>query len=313
MPIIKACNTETQTENTGKQCDVSIVAPAMFIAVPPSLEIDDTDLEDPIAFFTPLLHASKSQRIYPLFGQNAPINTVTNSAEGDVTITLDDGTVVFLRYGIYNRTFETIKGGLPYAKALQSLNAAGYRIIEIDQQGHVILRVNNNGTYSGLIQTFMYSPSPILPDFKNNPYKNRFQISISPVELVKFGRVFSGGEELLSMMGLQDVAILKGATPATTTKIYVDVKTTVSESDLVSIYGADLAKATLFTITNKATGVVVVPSGVAVAGGQIEFTGVFATGQTFHVVGKAPSVWYASTPKIEGYDGSENGVDILIP
>lgn len=213
MALKKACLVGNSLKNTGKECDVSMVAPAMFIAVPPTLEISDADLLDPIAWITPLLHADKQSRVYPFFGNKAPINTITNNAEADILVTLDDGTQVFLRYGIYNRTFETIAGGICYARALQGLNKSGYNIIEIDQEGKVVLGKNANGTKRGLIYSFMYSPSPIFPDFKNTPYKNRFQGSLSPVEFVQNAEIFVGGQSLLSVMGLIDAEIVKKGTP----------------------------------------------------------------------------------------------------
>lgn len=215
MAIIKACLIGNSLKNTGKECDASMVATAMLIAVPPTIEIDDADLADPIAWITPLLHADKQSRVYPFFGNKAPINTINNNAEGDILVTLDDGTIVFLRYGIYNRLYETIAGGLCYAKALQGLNKSGYDIIEIDQQGQMLLHKNANGTFKGLSTTFMYSPSPLMADFKNTPYKNRFQYSFSPVELVQNGEVFTGAGSLLALMGLIDAEIVQDGTPTT--------------------------------------------------------------------------------------------------
>jgi len=314
--IVKACKQGNSMKNTGGECDVAMLAPAMFLLVPDDFECDFVDLEEPMTFFTPLLHEDKGKRIYPLFGQKAPIVTVTNSAESDVTVTLDDGTIVFLMYGIYNRTFETIKGGLCFAEALQSMLGSGYDLIEIDIEGKILARRDGKGLtlkISGLSPKFMYAPSPVLGDFKTTPYKNRFQISMSPVEMIKNGIILTGGYELLSLVGLIDVAINKGSTPSTTTKLYLDVQTLCAETDLVAKLGVKLENEDLFIVTNKATGVVITPSAAAIVNGQVELTGVFATGQTFHVVGSSPKTWFTATPSISGYDASENGVDILIP
>jgi len=120
MAIKKACSFKNTVLNTGKECDVAMVAPAMLIAVPRSYKFTDTDLLSPDAWMDTLIHASLATRAFPLFGQQAPINDVTNDSEGDTTVTLGDGTKVFLRYGMYNRTLETIAGGLCYAKSLAS-------------------------------------------------------------------------------------------------------------------------------------------------------------------------------------------------
>lgn len=213
MAIIKACLIGNSLRNTGKECDTSMVATAMLIAVPPGLEISDDDLEDPMSWILPLMHADKQNRVYPFFGNKAPINTINNNQQSDILVELDDGTQVFLRYGIYNRIFETIAGGICYAQALQGLNKSGFNIIEIDQQGQMLLCKNANGTKRGLIATFMYAPSPIMADFKNTPYKNRFQYSFTPVELVQNGEIFTGAGSLLALMGLIDSKITNNGTP----------------------------------------------------------------------------------------------------
>lgn len=316
--IRKACLVGNSLRNTGKECDISMVAPAMFIAVPPNLTFTLEEISDDIiAWITPLLHSSKATRVYPFFGNKAPINTVSNNAESDVTVTLDDGTIVFLRYGIYNRTFETISGGLCYAKSLQGLNKSGYNFLEIDQQGQLLMGKTGQKTnlglniFRGLISSFMYSPSPILPDFKGTPYKNRMQLSYSPVELVQNGEIFEGAGPLLSLMGLIDSEITQKA-PGTTTKLTIGVQTECAESDLIVMFGAALgADVANFVITNVATGVVVVPSAAAIVGGNIELTGTYISGQTYNVKGAVPSVWLGNL--IQGYDAEDNGVDILIP
>ena len=163
--VIKACNTVSSVKNTGKECDTAMVATAMLIAIKSDETFTDTDLLDVVGWMDTLIHAKKA---FPLFGIKAPINTITNNSESDVIVTLDNGLQVFLRYGLYNRVFETTKGGLCYAKSLSSLLNSGYSILEIDQQGQMLARKNSTGTYSGLITDYMYSPSPVLSDFKSS-------------------------------------------------------------------------------------------------------------------------------------------------
>lgn len=312
--VIKACLIGNSLKNTGKECDVSMGATAMLIAVPPATVIEAADLADIGAWATPLIHASKATRIYPFFGNIAPINTITNDAEGDVMVTLDDGLKVFLRYGVYNRTFETVAGGLCYAEALQGLNKAGYRIIEIDQTGQGILHKNGGTTptWGGMITSFMYSPSPIMADFKNTPYKNRFSYSQTPTELVKFGEIFTGFDELLDMMGLIDAKITKAAA-ATTTKLKIGVESLCAEDDLVAKFGNALGThVDNFAVANVLSlGTPIVPSSAAIVTGWIELTGTWTSGQTYRVWGATPAAWLANV--VEGYDAEDNYVDILIP
>lgn len=309
--IIKACNITNTPKNTGKQCDTAMVATAMLIAVQSGLEFDDSDLEDPVEWLNLLIHQKKA---FPLFGQKAPIREITNNKEADVIVTLDDGLQVFLRYGIYNRMFATTSGGLCYAEALASLLNSGYDILEIDQQGQMLARDNKNAahSYSPLITDFMYSPSPTLADFKNTPYKNHFQYSFSPVELVNNGIIFKGAQALLSMMGLIDASIIDdGASTALILKIRV--KSTCSEEELVPKFAeADWEQVENFRVEDVAAlGTPVVPSAVNLVGDHLELVGVFTSGHTFRVWGATPEVWLGNN--IEGYDASENYVDITIP
>lgn len=312
MALIKACIVGNSVKNTGKECDIAMGPAAMLIAVPPSTVISAANLLDPIAWIRPLMHADKQSRVYPLFGSVAPINVINDNAEGDVTVTLDDGTKILVRLGVYNRTYETIAGGLCYAEALLSFISSGYRVIEIDQQGKMLLRKNIGlpKTWSGLITTYMGGMAPQLATLKD-VFRNRFNYSFTPQELVNSGEIFEGAGSLLGLMGLIDAELLDGDGVQSTTHLFIKVQTHCAESDLVDLIGVDLADATNFIITNKATGAVITPSGVAITAGEIDFTGVFATGQTFNVIGSAPSVWYGND--ILGYDASENGVDITIP
>lgn len=310
MSIIKACLSGNSLRNTGKECDVAMGPSAMLIAVPASLVITLANLLNPLPWITTLMHAPKGQRVYPFFGNVAPINSLTNDQEGDTTITLDDGTKVFLRYGVYNRTMETIAGGLCYAKALQGLNRSGYRIIDIDGEGQMMLHKNKGGvTFGGMITSFMYSPSPKLADLKTNVYMNRFQLSYTPTELVQNGEVFAGGGELLSLMGLIDTDIVQKGV-ASTTIIKIGVETECAQSDLVALFGSPLAVAGNFKVTNKITGAVIVPV-ASIVSGVIHLTGTYVAGQTYIVTGAAASVWLAAG--IEGYDAELGSVEILIP
>ena len=309
--ITKACKVSSVIKNTGKECDAAMVATAMLLLVPKSFSFTDTDLLDPELFFTSAIHAARGSRVFPLFGQQAPIKEIGNDKEADVLVTLDDGSKVFLRYGFYNKTYKTTSGGICFAQALASLNKSGYSVIEIDQLGQMLVRDNGDGTYGGLNTDFIYAPSPDHADFKSTPYKNAFMISYSPIEFVNFGTILAGGSNLLAMMGLIDTVITKAAA-ATTTKLKIGVETECAQTDLVALFGDTLgADVTNFIITNKATGVVVTPSAAAIVGGVIELTGTYSTGQTYTVKGAAPSVWLAND--IEGYDASDGGVDILIP
>lgn len=307
--IIKACLVANTVKNTGKECDISMGPTAMLIAVPQNLSFDDDDLLVPLTWLKTLMHAGAGVRVFPFFGQKAPIRMITNNQENDVTVTLDDGSTRFLRYGFYNRIFATTSGGLCYAQALASLNQSGYNIIEIDKQGQMLVHDNGDGTYTGLQTDFMYSPAPQLADLKSTVYMNRFQMSYDPDEMVQNGLILEGALPLLALMGLIDCEITRAAAP-TTTKLKIGVQTECAETDLVALLGAPIAQVTNFIVTNTATGAVVTPSAAAIVGGLIELTGVFVSGQIYTVSGNLASVLY--TNGVIGYD-FVTSVDITIP
>lgn len=309
MAIIKACNTKVSVKNTGKECDTAMGATAMLIAVDPSVEFDDTDLEDPVAWLSDLIHQRKA---FPIFGQKAPIRQITNNTEQDVIVTLDDGLQVFMRYGIYNRKFATTSGGLCYANSLQSFLNSGFYIIEIDKTGLMLARRNNNRKYGGLITDFMYAPMPDWADFKNTPYKNYFQISYDPQEVIKNGIIFTGASALLSMMGLVDTEFTTKQ-DSTTTKLYFGLKTECKGSDLVNQLGVLLANVDLYKVVKVSDGSVVTPASAAIVNGEVELTGVFTNAAKYKVIGTSPETW--KSEGVTGYDASEsgnNGIEITI-
>lgn len=306
--IVKACKASSLIQNTGVECHAAMGPTAMIIALPKSVTFTLDDLADPSSWISTLIHAAKASRGYPLFGNVAPIRTITNNKEADVLVTLDDGSTKFVRYGFFNRMFNTTEGGICFAQKLMTLNNSGYSTIEVDAEGQLLVRNNGNGTYSGLRTSFMYAGSPDLADLRN-PYKNNFMLSISPVEYMKYGEILAGGIELLDAQGLIDAEITSEAA-GTTTKLTIGVKTSCADTDLVALLGAPLAEVDNFIVTNKATGAVITPSAAAIVSGKIELTGVYAAGQTFVVSGAAASVWKGNT--IEGYEATTS-VEIAIP
>jgi len=297
--IVKACQFQNTIKNTGVECNIMLGPTAMIIAIKRGQTFTDADLADPVSWMTNLIHAAKSSRVFPLFGQNAPIREINNDKEQDILVTLDDGSKVFLRYGFYSRTFGTTSGGLGYAKALQGLNKSGYSFIEIDQQGLVLCRDNGDGTYSGLVADLTYSPAPTLPDMKSNVFKNHFLLSYSPQELVSYGIVLENGFPLLQLMGLINA---KYTTPAvsSTTALKVGVVTQDALTDLVSLFGTAWNSTSNFIVTNTVTGATVTISGVTNASGTISLAGTFTSGTKYTITSAAPSVLKGNL--IQGYE-----------
>lgn len=213
--IIRACLKGATIKNTGIECNESMGPTAMLYAVPPDKVWHDSDLVNFTEWLVTAIHAPIGQRIYPLFGPEVPIRKITASKESDVIPVQDDGTPIFVRYGTMTRSYATTEAGICYAEHLQSLNKSGYSIIEVDNANQLLMRLNEDGSYSGLRCTFMYSPSPDLADFKTPGYVN-FQITFTPAEYVGFGVIFQGDSTVSDQVGLIDATVFQEGAPVPT-------------------------------------------------------------------------------------------------
>ena len=256
--IIKGYNVSSLVSATGIECNTALQATAMLLVVPPNFSFTLTDLEQPLVWAKSKINAPKTGRMYPMFGQLAPIREIESKQPNDSIVTLDDGLQVFLRYGFYNRTFGTTSGGMGFAKALQTFNASGYRIIEIDKQGQMLARDNGDGTFGGLITDFMYAPSPTMADLKTNPFKNHFTISYSPTEVYQNGVVFANAGQLLTLQGLVQAQVVQasGQASPTDSAIIVNVQTALANTDLLAQISASWGDPTKYIVTDLTLGTV---------------------------------------------------------
>lgn len=307
--LVSACKKGLSIKNTRSECNESMGPTSRLIAVPPGATFTKANLADFTNYVNTQLHAALGARWYVMFGPDVPIRKITNNKEADVIFTADDGTQIFIRYGVLNRAFGTTEGGLCFATALMSLNKSGYSFIEIDNATQVMVRQNTDGTYSALKTTFVYSPSIDLADFKNPAFTN-FQISIKPEEYVRNGMIFQADDDsLLDLISLADTEVTD-ATGSSTTKLKIGVETICGETDLVALLGTDLAQITNFVVKKKTDGTSPSVTAAAIVGGHIELTGTFVTATVYTVSLAAPSVLLGND--VEGYEGTVS-VDITIP
>lgn len=206
MALINPCNVAANPRNTASECSDALKAAAMIIMVPKNATWTAANLAgDFTDFILTKIHASAATRWFPIFGNAAPIRQITEANENDVIETLEDGSVKFIRYGMYNRNFITTEGGLCLAEALMGMGN-NYAFIEVDITGQVAMMKNANGTYSGFPVNLAYAPAPMLANLKTS-YKNQFYLSFSPKNYVQKGKVFGSdsSEDILSLRGLYDV------------------------------------------------------------------------------------------------------------
>lgn len=308
--LIKACKASLTVKNTGSECNESMGPTAMIFAIPPGLSWTKTDMNDFAGYLLAQGHAAKASRVYPMFGPAAPIRKINNNKEADVIFTADDGTQIFIRYGVLNRTFGTTEGGLCFAEALQSFTKAGFSFIEIDNAGQILMRKNADGTFSGLKTTFMYSPSIDLADFKN-PMFTYFALSVKPEEYIGNGVIYRDEDNnIIDLIGLYDTDIVADAAASSTTKLKIGVHTECAETDLVALLGSDIAQITNFIVNKKSDGSLTTITAAGIVSGHVELTGTFVSAQTYIVAGSDAPTWF--TNGVEGYEAVKS-VEITIP
>jgi hypothetical protein len=258
MALINPCNLSIATVNTGSDCDAAMKATAMVIMVPKNAVWTDADLLDFMGFLKTKFHAAPASRFLPIFGSSAPIRSMNESNESDIIETMEDGSQQFIRYGMFNRTFMTDKGGLCLAKSLMQLGN-NYAFIDVDITGQVAKMKNADGTYSGFPLNLAYAPIPTLANLKTS-YKNNFLMSFSPLNYIKKGKIFaSSGEDILSLRGLFDVVVYSAA-PSTNSGATKAIAT-----DTITAIGAD----------NDTINVTV--NGVSISGGTVVKTAAEST------------------------------------
>lgn len=214
MALINPCSISSTPANTGSECNDALKATALLIMLPKNATWGDADLEDFTTFIQSKIHASPANRWFPIFGSSQPVRNITESNENDVTESMEDGSVSFVRYGMYNRTYVTDEGGMCLAKSLMDMKR-DYSFIEVDIEGQVAMQkkvVNGVNVYSGFQTNLAYAPAAILATLKT-VFKIQFMLSFNPMIYIKNGHVLKpdASEDLLSLRGLYDVTTYKAA------------------------------------------------------------------------------------------------------
>lgn len=288
--IVRSCSSSASFKNTGVGSNLFPSATAMVFVMDKNKTwtLQDLNTPDIVTVFQGWIHAPLPDKIFPLFGNQIPISLNANTKGTDNTITLDDGTVVFVSYAQTNKLFSTIDGGLCFAKALMSFNNADAAVIEVDIKGNIICKDNHNGTFSGLKAT-LFSPAIDFADLKN-PAKSHFQVGYRPDYFVNNACMLQDGTPLLDLTGLADYTYIDagGSAPS---GLKVKMIDNCCGDDVTSEYGADLVKQkTNFVVTDAATGAPITLSTAAYANGIITLNGPLVSAHSYNVDSVDPSV-----------------------
>lgn len=310
--ITRACLVAETIKNTGVDCNKAFLSDAMLFAVPPDFAFDKDDLADPLVWMKGLIHEVPSKRVYPLFGNKAPISVLDPQEEPDVMVTLDDGSIHFLRYGFANINYGTANGGLCYLRALASLTDSGYDIIRMDKSGQLMAGLSDDRqSYRALVNNFMMGKAPQNADLKSKIFLNRFMISYDPQDMIDNGVLLAGGRPFLSLSGLKDAEVTADDADSTVTYLEVGVVNECTTEDLIARFGATAWNHTNnFIVKNKATGAVIATTAVTTVGGLLRIAGTYVVGQTYVVFGSTASALF--TNGITFYEITRS-VEITIP
>jgi hypothetical protein len=311
MALQNPCNLNLNPVNTGVDCSAAMAATSMIILVPKAARFTIADITTAgsfTAFLEDKISAAPADRWFPIGGANAPVRAITDSNETDVIETLDDGSMAFVRYGMYNRTLVFTDGGLCLAQRLMAF-PRGYSFIEVDIKGQVLCWEPTADVFGGIPTNLAYGPAPEIANLKTT-YKNKLFLSFSPLNYIQNSKLFSSDstEDILNVNGLLDAEVGVGTTTQTTTNIYVTVTSECSDTDLVALFAGTgaghIAQVANFVVTN-ANGTTNTPSAAAMQGtSQVKLTGTFATGTNITVALAAPSV--LKTNGVEGYEGRKS-------
>lgn len=248
--LIKACQEIGNFNNTGIECKVNPGVLAMLLAMPITTKLTEQQMSDLHTSINTYTHASVGSRWYPLFGYACPIRGIDNAKENDTTATLDDGTKVFIRRGVYNKKLTTNEGGLSFVKKLDFLRNSGYGVMEVDEQGQLLCLKNDDDTYSPINIDYMNALSPDFADMKN-PFKNGFEYSYSPTQIIKRGFMFSGADFLLQKTGLIDCKLLAVANSSVANSYSISALTLHKEVNPVNTTWNGVADKTIWKVLDS--------------------------------------------------------------
>jgi hypothetical protein len=310
MSLVNPCNLELDPINTGVESDTAMRATSQIWIVPSAARFTLADIAASpyngsfTAYAEAQMHLSPSLRWYPLFGYSAPISKIDDNDENDIEETMDDGSIVFVRYGKANRTFYTTKGGERLAAKLMQLR--GNAFIEADIDSKIKVHEPSKDTFGGFPLNMLKGLSPELAGLKT-AFKNKLRLSFDKVAYIVHGRIFQATqtENILDVKGLMDVKVSAGTQSATTSAMYVTVKTECAETDFAVEYpgtgAGTIGQVANFVVTKVSDGSSNTPSGVTVQNGEVKLAGTFSSGQSYKIALAAPAT--LKTNGLPGYEG----------
>lgn len=309
MAFDNPCLLDENVVNTGTECNDAMGPTALILLGDSSIEFTKAQIEgDMLATLETAIHASGKGRVYPLFGNNAPIRDIQNTNGDNVLEEMPDGSTAFVRSGKFTRLFLTKEGGDCLAKILYQMNGSSLGFIEVDANNKVKMRKLANGNYGFIPVNMIDAPLPSLASF-TEVFKNAFRMNFDPKYYVKEAVTFVSSEDLTGLSGLVNAEIVAGTQAAATTYVFVKVQSVCANTNLVAEFPTEIVEIDNFVVKEGTT--VITPSAVAIVGGEVKITFAAQTsGDIITVTGAN-----AATLKANGIEGFDivSGVSITLP
>jgi Fe-S cluster assembly iron-binding protein IscA len=309
MAFDNPCQLDENIVNTGTECNEAMGPTALILLGDTNIEYTPEQVEGSMLdVLETAIHAAGKARVYPLFGNNAPIRDIQNTNGDNVLEEMPDGSTAFVRSGKFTRLFLTKEGGDCLGKILYQMNGSTLGFIEVDANNKVKMRKLANGNYSFIPVNMIDAPLPSLASF-TEVYKNAFRMNFDPKYYVKEAVTFVSSEDLTGLSGLVNAEIVEGTQAAATTYVFVKVQSVCANTDLVAEFPTEIVEIDNFVVKDGTT--VITPSAVAIVGGEVKITFTAQTsGDVITVTGAN-----AATLKANGIEGFDivSGVSITLP
>lgn len=248
--ILNTANCGTSVGNTG--LDSCAFDPKLLkggFLVPNSFVLTATQLQSSASVLAALTAAVNNDnpalRIYPLPETVA----LTDSSEAPVIDTLGYGVPVTVRDGNYSFSQQFIKGGLCLLKQLRNFNGSNWRWIGLDSAGNLICtRVGDTAVgvplYEFYADPFKFSDSKTVTQYI-------YRLTFNPVYINdNIAFIPMSYSDIVGLLGIQNINITV-ITPRVAGVFTVKLTSGCSSTDLYPIYGADLAAAANFRVTEN--------------------------------------------------------------
>lgn len=303
MAALHELNCDTSRKNTGYggcPVDWKLISGALIYDSPVTLDAAGlADLQNTLQ--TQAFQDSKTGRCYPVHNF---LNPVDNTQDPTFE-TFADGTMAFVRDGVYDWTFQITAGGFCLLQGLRTHNGNGTVYAFFYDKEKKILGYNLNGEFAAIpIMVFQALPWKMNTGSNTAKYLLRFVFATNYAN--EDADYVKADFPLTNVKGLQDIKLKVNGFNHASGLVNVSVITECGGSNLYDRYNAQLVSA-LWIATNTATGNSIAITSVAPQAGPKTFNVTLNTADPDYPVNSAINLALAapsvlSAANVPGYE-----------